>query len=246
MMEKHLKIFTFIAIFWLLGGILFGAAISQLNNVPITTTFSEKVQNIKVQTYYCSDFENSMVKIYREIEDFYFTFDSSTLHYAIMFGAMFERIDSNLVNLVIYTFCVTLTDYYVSSLSATFEYNLSGTFRGVELRKNGSVTDTSAWLTSSSCLYQFPLYSHNFTKRYSQDTLTIILEYNLTSSEFYESGVFECSANLPSLTGSQLFNFYLIIVLSIIGIVVAVIVIIIVIKRKSRGDLYKLAEDHWL
>ncbi|MHA1649186.1 MAG: hypothetical protein ACTSYB_03245, partial [Candidatus Helarchaeota archaeon] len=65
-------------------------------------------------------------------------------------------------------------------------------------------------------------------------------------SEFYESGVFECSANLPSLTGSQLFNFYLIIVLSIIGIVVAVIVIIIVIKRKSRGDLYKLAEDHWL
>ena len=205
--------------------------------------------SITIQSYYCSDFQDAPLKVWRLMDDFYFVFDSTTLHYGLYLGAMFVEGDDNNVSLVIYAFVMTLTEYYVSNLGMTLIFNLTGSYRGIYFQQNGTRSDTAPWILGGSCQCDFSLYSQQFTRDLNSYDLTLSIDYSLTSSEFSENGVFGCTESLPAATADDIRRQRIITALIIIGVIVGIIVIIItsivIINKRRRRMANGKIPSHW-
>jgi hypothetical protein len=161
------------------------------------------------------------------MDDFYFSYSTSTLHYGVYLGVTFKTANATHSTLVIYAFLVTLTESFLGSDSTTFEFLFQYTYRSDFTESLGSVGDSTPFMTTSSCICQYPLYAKNFTKD-DASTFDIDINYNVSGTGFDESGYYSTSKSLstkgPSIPISPQFI--------ILGLSLAVFINLLVSRRK--------------
>ncbi len=167
---------------------------------------------------------------------FSFEFSGNTLTYGIYLAAKFETKDLMTDYLVIYVFVNTLTDSYVTSLQATFNFNFTCSFGGKDLQCNGSPQDTAPFWTSDVNMYSYYIYSTEFTKNIIPTQMTIEIEYHLTSSRFDVVGVINHSSFRSAFSDiDMIFFIVLLVVVSVIVVVSTFFARRIIRKRRSMS-----------
>ena len=165
--------------------------------IPSKTTGISGQFNLLISdwnNYDCEDFEGS-IKLFNLMETFQFTFQTTTMHYGIYLAAMFIC-KGDAVSLVIYAFVKTLDDNYVTSLSATFDYSLTGSYKSHIISSSDLLSDNSPFLTSDPCIYEYPLCCENYTKESGSDLLSLYISYTLHSTYFDITDAYSCSKNM--------------------------------------------------
>ncbi len=195
MNKRNKGIIKLVSIFFILGSI---ALISgSMIGVPVKNTAISGQISLQVSDwtdYDCDNFDG-MNKLFNLMETFYFTYSTTSLHYGVYLGALFIC-EGDTVSIVIYAFVKTLDQNYVSSLSATFTYSLSGSYKGHVISLSGAPSDTAPFMTSDPCLYEYPLYYENYTKESGSDILSLSISYTLHSTYFDVSDNYSCTQSM--------------------------------------------------
>ncbi len=185
---------------------------------------------------YRSDYEDASQKVFEEIHNFTFVYDSTTLNYAIIFGAMFIKLNSTHSRLVSDVFVVTLTSQFVSMLTATLEFDASFSFTGGGGSNSDIGVDSTSIIEFSDLLYNYTIHSFLTTNDLFPLDLVINFDWNFTSSEFSESGTYDVTKNFVlASSDSGIPGYFVPITVSILA--GGILVLITFKKRKiSRQD----------
>ena len=182
---------------------------------------------------YHSDYENASQKILEEIESFTFL----TLNYSIVFGAMFIKLNNTHSKLVSDIYVITLTGYCVTMLTATLTFSASFFYAGISNTPAGVLVDSTSLACFSDILYNYSIHSVLMTNDLFPLDLEITVNYDLTSSEFSESGTYIVSKNfvMASSGGDDAIPGYILpIMISILAVGVLSLTIIYKKKKISR------------
>jgi len=183
------------------------------------------------KAYYDRDiYAGAFQKIYDSLDSFSFTFDSQSIQYAVYFGAMFDAYNNTHRRFVSDVFVTTLNEYYVSTLPADLDFDVTFTATGINIPFSAVRGDTSSLFQSDDVIYEFEIYEFFVHKDFFPVTLIINLDWDLTSSEFHRSGYYEVT---------QKFDWNPLRTIMIVGIVigiavVATVVAIVVVRRRRR------------
>jgi len=177
------------------------------------------------------EYLNAPQKIYQSIESFSFTFDGGRIRYGVYFGVMFIA-DSTHQLLVSDVFVVTLNDYFVSTLTAYLDFNVTFSASGINEIHTAVRSDTSSFITSYEVIYEFSIYSFLVPEYLFPVSLHVDFEYTLSSSEFNRVGTFQA-------TGTFDWFPYMGIVINIVVALVVILAIGVIVfirlrKRKLR------------
>ena len=186
-----------------------------------------------------SDYENASQKILEEIKSFTFVGASTTLNYSIVFGAMFIKLNSTHSKLVSDIYVITLTSYCVTMLTATLTFSASFLYAGISNTPAGVLVDSTSLACFSDILYNYSIHSVLMTNDLFPLDLEITVNYDLTSSEFSESGTYIVSKNfvMASSGGDDAIPGYILpIMISILAVGVLSLTIIYKKKKISRKD----------
>lgn len=182
------------------------------------------------------EYEDASQKIYEQIDSFIFTFDTTELNYAIIFAAMFIKFDDVTSHLVSDVFVITLTEYYVSVLTATLTYNASFFYGLSWYNTSGVGVDTSSLMQSSNLIYNytivsaFPIINDLFPVN-----LFVVFEYTLTSSEFSESGTYMTNNTFTlksPKSGPEIPGYMMSVLLTT---TVGVLIIVVIYKKRNKN-----------
>ena len=139
---------------------------------------------------YRSDYENASQKILEQVGYFTFIYSSETLNYSIIFGAMFVKLNSTHSELVSDVFITTIDLQYVTMLTTTLTFNASFSYDGTWNNHSGVGVDSTSLIQFGDLLYNYSIHSFLITNDLFPLDLEITFEYDLTSSEFNESGTY--------------------------------------------------------
>ena len=191
-------------------------------------------------TRYRSDYENASQKIFEQIDTFTFVFDTTTLNYSIVFGAMFIKLNSTHSELVSDVFVSTLNSQYVSMLTATLTFDVSFSYDGDLELNSGVEVDSTSIVEFDDLLYNYSIHSFLITNDLFPFDLEIDFDYILTSSEFSVSGNYYVLKNfVMTSTGSgpEIPGYNLPIIISIL--VGGTLAVVMMYKRKIFSKINK-------
>jgi len=187
-----------------------------------------------------SDYENASQKILEEIKSFTFVGASTTLNYSIVFGAMFIKLNSTHSKLVSDIYVITLSSpQYLYPLTVTLDYSASFLYAGISNTPAGVLVESVSMFEFSDVLYNYSIHSVLLTNDLFPLDLDITVNYDLTSSEFSESGIYVVSKNfvMASSGGDDAIpGYFLSIMISILVVGVLSLTIIYKKKKISRKD----------
>ena len=201
-----------------------------LINISLTVTALEQ-----------RDYESAFEKIYKEIDEVTFVYDSTSITYDIYLGITIIDSTDNEALLIWGLFCITINDYYVSSSTclANATLNIADAAKGIDESISGSDTDTSSFFTSNPVIYEFALGNFSINYDTFPITLDIGFSYELSSNQFTKTGSYSTT---QTFSGPRIIMMnILIITLLIIGGVVGTIVFA-VLRRKKTQIKYKPKE----
>jgi len=189
--------------------------------------------------YNHSDYENASQKILEEIESFTFVAISTTFNYSIVFGAMFIKLNNTHSKLVSDVYVLLLSQTYVWPLTVTLTFSASFFYAGILNTPAGVGVDSVSYGQFSDVLYNYSIHSVLLTNDLFPLDLEITVIYDLTSSEFSESGTYIVSKNfvMASSGGDDAIPGYILsIMISILVVGVLSLTIIYKKKKISRKD----------
>jgi rubrerythrin len=177
------------------------------------------------------EYQDAPQKIFQGMESFSFYFDGGNIHYRLYFGAMFVDVNSTHKRLVSDVFVVTMNDYFVSSLRAYLNFDVTFTASGIYETYTTERSDNSPFVTTYEVIYEFPIHSFLVHSNQFPVNLHVDFEYTLSSSEFNIAG---------SLQATETFDWFpywdLVIggVVALVVIVIIIIGLIVYIKRRNN------------
>ena len=181
---------------------------------------------------YRSEYENASQKIFEEIKSFTFVYDTTTLNYSIVFGAMFVKLDDTHSELVSDVFVITLNSLFVTMLTATLTFNASFSYDGTWNNHSGVGVDSTSLIQFGDLLYNYSIHSFLITNDLFPLELEITFIYDFTSSEFSESGTYNVMENFVMTSpGPEIPGYTLSTTISIL--VVGIIAVTMIYKRKK-------------
>lgn len=154
-------------------------------------------------TRYRSDYENASQKILEQIDSFTFAYDSTTLNYSIIFGAMFIKLNNTHSELVADVFVITVDLQYVTMLTATLTFDASFSYDGSLNSHSDVEVDSTSLIQFGDLLYNYSIHSFLITNDLFPLDLEIDFVYDLTSSEFSESGTYNVLKNFVMTSGGS-------------------------------------------
>ncbi len=180
---------------------------------------------------YHSDYEDASQKILNQIDSFTFVFDSTTLRYNIIFGAMFIKVNDT-SELVSDVFVFTAGEQYVTDLTAVLTFDASFSYDGTWDNHSGSGYDITSLFEFSDLLYSYNIHSFVITNDLFPLELDITFVYDFTSDKFSESGTYTVvkSFSLKS-SGFKIPGYILSTTISIL--VVGILAVVMIYKRKK-------------
>lgn len=103
---------------------------------------------------------------------------------------MFIEYNDDYSQLVSDVFVTTLTEYYVTMLTATLTFNASFFYDPTWNNHSGVGVDTSSIMQTSNLIYNYTIHSFLVANDLFPVNLFVVFEYTLTSSEFSEAGTY--------------------------------------------------------
>lgn len=188
-----------------------------------------------------SDYENASQKIFEQIDSFTFVYESTTLNYSIIFGAMFIKLNNTHSELVSDVFVTTLNSQYVTMLTALLSFVVNFSYDGAWNSHFGVGDDSTSLIQIGDLLYNYSIHSFIITNDLFPLDLEIDFVYNLSSSEFSNPGTYNVLKNfVMTSTGSgpEVPGYLLSITISIL--VVGVLTVAMIYKRKKTSKINNL------
>lgn len=190
---------------------------------------------------YRDEYSDATQKIFTRIESFSFIFDSQSIQYAVYFGGMFETYNDTHKRFVSDVFVVTLNEYYVTSLPAYLDFDVTFTATGINIIHSALTGDTSSMMQSGDVIYEFEIHDFLVSKDLFPVSLTVDFDYDLYSSKF---SISDSYMGTKTFEWSDPLNIILIVGI-VIGVVaaIAVTIAIIIYKRRRRPTILTPTES---
>ncbi len=104
-----------------------------------------------------SDYTVTVEKIYKRIDTITFSFEGSTLTYAVILAARFENLNATHVRLRLNLFINTVDDNYVTNMDVNCSFIANFTINGNLYQRTGWASDSTGFMQYGKDLYNYDL-----------------------------------------------------------------------------------------